>query len=259
MSLVRTPVVFLDVGFTLTFIDGVRVAALAHEVGLETTAAAVEAIEPAARRELHDYAWAATQRQASADPALAHGGPRFFARLLALSGAVLAGSAPGAQSAESLEASATPALEAKRQEAGRRIWTEHLRDNIWCRVGDGVNEAIARLAHAGVRLAVVSNSEGTVTRLLETVGLARYMETIVDSWDVGVAKPAGGIFRIALERLKVAPTSVTMVGDSLPNDVRGGRNAGLAAALLDPFGDAPKGEDVPTFAHVPAFVDAFLS
>lgn len=246
MSLLRTPVVFLDVGFTLTFLDGARVSALAAGAGVTVSAEAVEKIEPAARGELHNYAWAATAPQAAADPALAHGGPRFFARVLELAGAFG-------------KDGTTPAEESLRQRAGRAIWDAHLHDNVWCRVGEGVSDGIARLHAAGVRLGVVSNSEGTVTRMLEGVGLARYMETIVDSWDVQVAKPSSGIFKLALGRMKVEPRQVTMVGDSLTNDVRGSRAVGLRAAFLDPFGDAPRGEDVPTFPHLGAFVDAFLA
>jgi len=246
MSLVRTPVVFLDVGFTLTFIDGARVSALAAEAGLTVTAAAVEKIEGEARGELHHYAWAATPPQAAADPALAHGGPRFFARVLDLAGATSEKGGP------------REATEAERQRAGRLIWDAHLQNNIWCRLGEGVESAVSRLHAAGVRLAVVSNSEGTIARLLEGVGLARYMEVVVDSWVVQVAKPSAKIFRIALEKMAVESRHVTMVGDSLVNDVRGGRNAGLRAAFLDPFGDAPAGEDVPTYANLPAFVEAFF-
>jgi putative hydrolase of the HAD superfamily len=246
MSLVRTPVVFLDVGFTLTFIDGARVSALAAEAGLAVTADAVEKIEAAARGELHQYAWAATPPQAAADPALAHGGPRFFARVLDLAGAT------------SDKGASREATEAERQRAGRVIWDAHLQSNVWCRLGAGVEAAVSRLHEAGVRLAVVSNSEGTVARLLEGIGLARYMETIIDSWVVQVAKPSAKIFRIALERMAVESRHVTMVGDSLVNDVRGGRNAGMRAAFLDPFGDAPLGEDVPTFPNLPAFVEAFF-
>jgi len=245
MALARTSAVFLDVGFTLTFLDGSRIAEIAGQQGLVVAQARLEAIEGQARAELHHFPWAATPSQAASNPALAHGGERFFARVLELAGAQR--NADGA--------AATPE---ERLGAGRAIWSAHLQRNVWSRVGEGVEEAVMRLTRANVPLAVVSNSEGTIVQLLREVGLAASMTAIVDSWVVDVAKPDPGIFEIARARLGVAPGDVTMVGDSLANDVRGGRAAGLRTALLDPFADAEAEADVPRFPHLLAFVDAFL-
>jgi HAD superfamily hydrolase (TIGR01509 family) len=197
--------------------------------------AAVEAAEPDLRRELALYSWASTPDQGRSQPQA--GGPAFFRRLLELAAA-----------------SGEPA---ELETAARAIWESHLRRNVWSRVGPGVDSALGRLRAAGVKLAVVSNSEGTVGALLAEVGLARHLDTVVDSWVVGVAKPDPRIFRIALERLAVSATDAVMVGDSLAADVAGAQAAGMDAVLLDPL-DVHPASDVLRFADVPAVVDALL-
>ena len=50
-------------------------------------------------------------------------------------------------------------------------------------------DTIARRIGLGLRLAVVSNSNGTVARLLEALDLARWLDAVVDSDVVGFEKP----------------------------------------------------------------------
>ncbi|MCU0253481.1 MAG: HAD-IA family hydrolase, partial [Acidobacteria bacterium] len=89
---------------------------------------------------------------------------------------------------------------------------------------------------AGRRLAVVSNAEGQVEQDLAAAGFGRYLETVVDSHLVGVAKPHPRIFAIALERLGVGAEQALYVGDVPAYDVAGARAAGMPAVLLDPWG-----------------------
>jgi HAD superfamily hydrolase (TIGR01509 family) len=110
----------------------------------------------------------------------------------------------------------------------------------------GALEALRRL---GLRLAVVSNSNGTVARLLEAHGLTRWLDAVVDSGVVGFEKPDPRIFRHAASILGVEPQEAVHVGDLYSVDVIGARAAGARAILLDPFGawavdDCPKARDV---------------
>ena len=101
-------------------------------------------------------------------------------------------------------------------------------------------------------MGVVSNSNGTVEGDLRSVGLCYVpdgagpppegipMGVILDSAVVGVAKPDPGIFRIALDALRVpADGSVLHVGDSLRYDVAGALAAGLQPVHMDPYGLCP--------------------
>jgi FMN phosphatase YigB (HAD superfamily) len=109
--------------------------------------------------------------------------------------------------------------------------------------------ALETLRGLGLRLAVVSNSNGTVARLLEALGLARQLDAIVDSGIVGFEKPDPRIFRHAAALLGVKPEDAVHVGDLYSVDVVGARAAGARAILLDPVGawaidDCPKARDV---------------
>ena len=215
----RPRVVLLDAGFTLTFCDGARIATLARAAGATVEASALEAAEPALRRELAQYVWASTPTSTAKS---AGGGPGFFRRMLELAGATLsAGAAGNAASGSGVSAEGLDGVAAA-------IWEGHLRSNVWRRVGAGVREALADLRAAGLRAAVVSNSEGTVEAMLKETGLHTHLETVVDSWVVGVAKPDPRIFHIALERLGATAADAVMVGDSPTADVAGAVNAGSA-------------------------------
>lgn len=122
----------------------------------------------------------------------------------------------------------------------------------------GVPEAPAvleGLRRRGLRLAVVSNSNGTVAEILRRVGLADRVDAIVDSGLVGVEKPDPRIFRHAAAALGVAPEETVHVGDLYSVDVLGARAAGCRAILLDPAGawgdvDCPTVPDLPAAARL---------
>jgi len=98
-------------------------------------------------------------------------------------------------------------------------------------------ERALRLARdRGLRAAVVSNSNGSVRSILESLGLARHLEFVIDSSEVGVEKPDPRIFGMALERAGLGPGDAVYVGDLYSVDVRGARAAGMRAVLLDPGG-----------------------
>ena len=226
--------VLLDAGFTLTFYDGERMAAYAALAGVAADAAAIERTERALRAEIQERPGV---------PLRTHddGGKRWlrtvFRRILDLA------DTPGAP--EDLD------------RAAESIYREHMASNVWRRVGAGVADALARLRVAHIALGVVSNSEGTIEKMLEEVGLRSYFDAVVDSTVVGVSKPDPRIFQIALDQLQVAPADALMVGDSPTGDITGARAAGIPAALLDPF-DLYPWVDAPKFSDVGAFTSWVL-
>lgn len=72
-------------------------------------------------------------------------------------------------------------------------------------------------------------------------GLAAFVDELIASEDVGVAKPDRGIYDIALHRLGVDATDAVMVGDSWPNDVAGAIDAGIRAIWFNPDRLPPPG------------------
>jgi putative hydrolase of the HAD superfamily len=120
---------------------------------------------------------------------------------------------------------------------------------LWSVLAPEAPAALEALRGLGLRLAVVSNSNGTVADLLAAVGLAPQLDLIVDSGIVGIEKPDPRIFRHAAAALDVPPEATVHVGDLYSVDVVGARAAGCRAILLDPAGawpvaDCPKAPDV---------------
>ena len=134
----------------------------------------------------------------------------------------------------------------------------HQRAHLWGATEPGTGDALARLKRAGVRLAVVSNSDGRAATALAAGGLLDEFEFVIDSGEVGVEKPDPRIFQIALDRLGVSAAEALYVGDLYEVDVVGARAAGLDVVLLDPAG-AHAGRDVRTVRSVTELVDGLLA
>lgn len=89
------------------------------------------------------------------------------------------------------------------------------------------------LKHRGIKLAVVSNWDFSLHRVLETTGLAAMFDVVIASLEEGIEKPDPRVFSLALERAGVAAAEALHVGDDLLDDVQGARSAGMKAVLLD--------------------------
>jgi putative hydrolase of the HAD superfamily len=84
-----------------------------------------------------------------------------------------------------------------------------------------------------VRIGIVSDWGSNLREVAATLGLDSYVDFVLPSGAVGVAKPNPAFFAIALERAGVAAHEAVMVGDSYRADVRGAWAAGMDAAWLD--------------------------
>jgi putative hydrolase of the HAD superfamily len=114
------------------------------------------------------------------------------------------------------------------------LWPAHRKRNFWSLVPQGLPEALSLARSCGVRVAVVSNSEGMLEPLLDELGLLRCVDLVVDSGIVGIEKPDPRIFDIALDEFDVPPARALHLGDTYASDVVGARAAGLRVALVDP-------------------------
>lgn len=108
---------------------------------------------------------------------------------------------------------------------------------LWSRVLPGVPAALAALRAAGVKLAVVSNSDGTIEQSLTRIGLRDHLDAVFDSALLGFEKPDARIFAAALTALGTAPARTAHLGDLHAVDVLGARAAGVHGVLVDPFDD----------------------
>jgi HAD superfamily hydrolase (TIGR01549 family) len=131
----------------------------------------------------------------------------------------------------------------------------HDEHNLWEHVPADVGPALDRLRGMGLRLAVVSNANGTLHRCLDRVGLADRFEVALDSQLEGVEKPDPRLFQIALARLGARPDRTMHVGDLYHVDVAGARRAALQAAVLLDAAGLYEGVDCPRVATLDALAD----
>jgi putative hydrolase of the HAD superfamily len=209
-------VVFLDAGNTLVSIDFDRVAAELAALGFSCAAPALRRAEAAARPAVSRFA--AQRSTEHADT--------FQFTLREILGRL-----------EPLAAAGAPTLDRTASQLVTRLRAPGEANRLWRWVLPGVPEALASLREQGLRLLVVSNSDGSVERGLAEVGLRSYFSAVIDSAIVGFEKPDPRIFEHALERAGVSGRRALHVGDLYHADVTGARAAGVNALLLDPFGD----------------------
>ena len=109
------------------------------------------------------------------------------------------------------------------------LYEQNRPHNLWRRPIAGMTELARELRGRGVRVAVLSNSEGRLAELLAEVGLADAFEAIIDSGRVGFEKPGREIFDHTLAVLGVKDVLPIHIGDSYNADVVGARHAGWRA------------------------------
>jgi putative hydrolase of the HAD superfamily len=84
---------------------------------------------------------------------------------------------------------------------------------------------------AGLQLAVVSNFDSRLHRVLEGLELMSWIDGVVVSSSAGNAKPSPEPFHLALELLQVSPADAWHVGDS-EEDARGAEAAGIRCLIV---------------------------
>jgi len=99
------------------------------------------------------------------------------------------------------------------------------------RVFDEVGEFLAAARDAGLRLAVVSNFDHRLHRVLAGHGLD--FDAVLTSAEARRRKPDPAIFHLALARLGLAAAETAHAGDSRDADLDGAAAAGIRAYLVD--------------------------
>ncbi len=106
---------------------------------------------------------------------------------------------------------------------------------------DDTEAVLKSLKTRGLILVMISNFDSRVLGICRGLGIADYFDSVFISSSAGFAKPAPGIFQLALERHGLAPCDAVHVGDSPETDIEGARNAGVRPVLLDRSGRLESG------------------
>ena len=214
--------VICDAGGTLIRLDYEWMAGDLLEHGVAVEATVLRRAEIEGRRAYDASARAAGSSGRDADPAAARSRPAPRGDVRAyFDGTLAAAGVPGAL----------------RPPAVDRWLAREKASGLWCRPMEGARPALDGLRSLGLRLAVVSNSDGRAESHLGNADMLRGIEFVVDSHLVGIEKPDPAIFAVALGRLGTPPERTLFVGDIRSVDEAGARAAGMRFVLLDPFGD----------------------
>ena len=116
--------------------------------------------------------------------------------------------------------------------AAAELFARFERADAW-ELRSGAREVLAELRRRGLRVAVTSNWDRRLPRVLSNLGLGGDIDAVVCSEDVGAAKPAETIFLAACRELDLEPASVLHVGDAKVEDREGAEAAGLRALWLN--------------------------
>jgi putative hydrolase of the HAD superfamily len=126
----------------------------------------------------------------------------------------------------------------------RDVLVENTRSSAnWDQILPGTCETLRGIGE-NFRIAVISNSDGAINRVLSRCGIADCFESITDSGNVGIEKPGREIFDAALHAVNAQPEESLYVGDLYSVDYVGARNVGMDAVLFDVAG-AYRDRDLP--------------
>jgi putative hydrolase of the HAD superfamily len=94
-------------------------------------------------------------------------------------------------------------------------------------------KALEMLKSLEMELAIISNFDSRLYRVLEVLGLADCFGSVTLSTQVGAAKPEAKIFKLALAKHQYLPTQAWHIGDSWAEDYEGAIAAGFQGVWLN--------------------------
>jgi putative hydrolase of the HAD superfamily len=101
---------------------------------------------------------------------------------------------------------------------------------------DDVLPCLELLRGRGIKMAVISNWDYSLHRVLKLMGIDFAFDHALASLEEGMEKPDPRLFHIALQQLGALPEETLHVGDDPVDDIEGAANAGIAAVLIDRSG-----------------------
>lgn len=119
------------------------------------------------------------------------------------------------------------------------LWDQQPVKNLWRKPIPGMIEIVDELIASGIKVAIVSNSEGKLAELIAEMHWSARFGIVADSGKLGIQKPDRGIFEWAAERLAVPLGRIIHIGDSYAADVEGAIGAGMKAIWFDKAAQDP--------------------
>ena len=109
-------------------------------------------------------------------------------------------------------------------------WDVFLTEMTWY---PGAKEFIEISIEKGIKFCIVTDLTAQIQlQKFLHLGLQNLVHFLLSSEEAGIEKPNPHIFEMALEKLKLNPSDVIMIGDSLEKDIKGAENFGIKAYLI---------------------------
>ena len=118
------------------------------------------------------------------------------------------------------------------------------------RMFDDVLPTLAAVRQRGWKLALISNWDERLRPLLRELELIEHFDVILVSHETGFTKPAPEMFHRAACELGLPVESVLHIGDSMVEDFKAARSAGMRSMLLDRNAGYGASDSVNTLAAV---------
>ena len=115
---------------------------------------------------------------------------------------------------------------------------------VW-RLYPDVREVLETLKAQGKKLAVISNWDSRLFKIVHGLDLERYFDFVLISAVFGASKPSPKIFQEALRQTGADPKDAVHIGDSIEDDIHGALKAGISAVLIDRHPEARPAEYQP--------------
>lgn len=112
----------------------------------------------------------------------------------------------------------------KRSKIPKKFWLE-----------DECMQTLKALKRLGLKIAVVSNWDGTLEDVLTDLSVSSFFDYIADSHIIGSEKPDDKIFLRTLDKMNLNPEEVIHIGDLYYTDILGAKSVGIDSILYDPF------------------------
>ena len=114
------------------------------------------------------------------------------------------------------------------------------------------------------RIGIVTNHVvSEQVKKIATIGVEPFVDELVVSEEVGVAKPDARVFEAALSRLGGTPDEAVMIGDSWSSDIVGATGLGIRAIWLNrydrPCPDSSLATEIRSLEPVDDIADLILS
>ncbi|KAH1161607.1 hypothetical protein AAZX31_01G044600 [Glycine max] len=121
------------------------------------------------------------------------------------------------------------------------VYEYYAKGDAW-HLPDGAFETITFLKDAGVKMAVVSNFDNRLRKLLKDLNVLNLFDAVIISSEVGYEKPDPRIFQAALDEVNVEACKALHIGDDQKADKLGANAVGIDCWLW--------GIDVKTFSDI---------